>query len=295
VILGSLLAVLCGVANSAAAALEKRETVQVGGTKRGLRLLVVLVRRPWWLLAMTLSVVGWSAEAGALGLAPVPVVTTLRSLGRGGLVLVGHRWLAEHFGRVELGGLLLITIGGVMTASSAYSSSMAARPLSNVTELGLAVVVAVLAVGLTRVHNGLVLGAAVGLIFVATGVYTKEIGDRFVREGLHAVPGLLATPGPWLMVVFSVWGIGVLQGAFRHANAASVSASSTAVSADGLIAASAVLYRQPLATGAVAITVLAAGVVLATAGAVALALGGRASEQAAPPATGGPPALDRRP
>src|SRR5579875_578327 len=102
--LGGAFALICGLANSAAAALEKREKMRIGTGSRGLALLAILVRRPWWLLAMALSLLAWGAEAASLGLVAVPVVTSLRSLGRGGLVVIGHRWLGERFERLELTG-----------------------------------------------------------------------------------------------------------------------------------------------------------------------------------------------
>jgi hypothetical protein len=280
-IAGSLLALVCGVANSAATALEKRESVRAGDGRRGLRLLGTLVRRRWWLLAMALSVLAWVSEAGALGLAPVPVVTTLRGTGRGGLVLAGHRWLGERFGRRELAGVALLAVGGILTASSVTGGSSAERPLSNLTEVAVAVAVVAVMVLLRRAHSGLLVGSGVGVAFVATGLFTKEIGDRVVREGSSAILPLLATPGPWLMVGLSLWAIALLQHAFRVANAASVSAASTAVSANGLIVASAVLYARPLATGA-ALGVLVTGIVTSTVGAVALAGSAPAASPPAP-------------
>ena len=269
-IVGALLALLCGLANSAAAALEKREVVVTDSPRRGIRLLGQLVRRPLWLTAMALSLVAWGAEAGALGLAPVPVVTTLRSAGRGGLVFAGHRWLGERFGRVELVGVALVALGGILTASSVVSAHPAARPLSTLDELLVAASAGLLAAALARSDNGLVLGTAVGVLFVATGVFTKEIGDRFVRDGATAIWQLLQTPGPWLMVALSVWAISVLQRAFTRANAASVSAASTMVSANGLILAGVLLYHEPLAHGGELIP-LVAGIVSSAVGAVALA------------------------
>jgi hypothetical protein len=270
-IVGSLLALVCGLANSAAAALEKREVMQVGVAGRGLALLAVLVRRRWWLLAMALSVLAWAAEAGAFALAPVPVVTTLRSLGRGGLVIAGRRWLAERFGRAELAGVALLAIGGVLTASSVISSSHAAAPLSDVEELIVAGAIALLAGGLSLSRNGLVLGTAVGVLFVATGVFTKEIGDRIAREGLGSgVPALLGTPGPYLMIALSAWAITMLQHALVRANAASVSAANTTVSAIGLIIAGLILYHERLATGA-DVVLLAVGILLSALGGIALA------------------------
>jgi hypothetical protein len=268
--LGSALALVCGLANSVAAALEKREMMQVGVGEHGLALLAALIRRPLWLLAMALSLLAWIAEAGSLGLVPVPVVTSLRSLGRGGLVMAGHRWLGERFTRVELTGVVLLAVGGVLVASSVITSGAAGPPLSDITEVLTAVVLAVPAALLARSRSGILKGAAVGILFVATGVFTKEIADRVVRDGAAAIPKLLATPGPWLMIALSVWSLSLIQHAFARANAASVSAASTTVSANGLITAGVLLYHEPLAHGAELVP-LVLGIALSAAGAVALA------------------------
>jgi hypothetical protein len=114
------------------------------------------------------------------------------------------------------------------------------------------------------------MGAAVGILFIATGVYTKEISDRVVRDGAAGLWNVLLTPGPWLMIVLSVWSLSLIQQAFARANAASVSAASTTVSANGLILAGVLLYHQPLATGAELVP-LVLGIVLSAIGAVALA------------------------
>lgn len=272
-IAGALLALVCGLGNSGAAALEKREMVRGAPSGHGVRVLAGLARRPWWLFAMALSLLAWVAEAGALGLAPVPVVTTLRTLGRAGLVVAGHRWLGERFGRWELTGVALLAVGGILTASSVASANAAAKPLSDLTELLVALVCAAVAGGLALRGSGLELGSAVGVLFVATGVFTKEIGDRVVRDGISAITGLLATPGPWLMVILSVWAISLLQHAFSRSNAATVSAASTTISANGLIAAGVALYHEPLARGADIVPLLI-GIVVSALGAVALAVRG---------------------
>ena len=268
-VLGSLLALFCGLANSAAAALEKRELLRLAGGDTSWRLLAALVRRRWWLLAMALSALAWVAEAGALGLAPVPVVTTLRSAGRGGLVVAGRNWLGERFGRSEVAGVVLLAVGGIVTASSVLTTNSAAPPLSNSTELLVGAAAAAVAGACAFSGDGLVLGSVGGILFIATGVYTKEVGDRVVRDGGAAILPLLATPGPWIMVALTVWAIALLQRAFMRANAASVSAASTTVSSNGLIVAGLLLYHERLARGA-GIIPLAAGIAISAAGAVAL-------------------------
>jgi hypothetical protein len=270
-IVGSLLALACGLANSAAAVLEKREMVHDAPKARGARMLLTLARRPMWIAAMVLSEGAWLAEAAALALAPVPVVTTLRSLGRGGLVFAGHRWLAERFGPLELVGIALLLAGGVLTAVSVSSTSASQPPLSDVVEVLVAAGAATIAAGLARGRSGAIMGAAVGVLFVATGVFTKEIGDRVVRDGLRGIVPVLLTPGPWMMIALSVWSITLLQHAFVRANAATVSAASTTVSSNGLILAGVFLYHEPLATGA-DIILLVAGLAASTFGAIAIAI-----------------------
>ena len=51
-VIGSLLALISGMLNAGAAALEKREGMRSGTGRKGFRLLAVLARRPLWLLAM---------------------------------------------------------------------------------------------------------------------------------------------------------------------------------------------------------------------------------------------------
>ncbi len=189
---------------------------------------------------LALSLLAWCAEAAALGLAPVPLVTTLRS---GGLVVAGHRWLSDRFRKVELAAIALLAAGGILTASSVASTTAAAPPLSDITELLAALATVLLVATLARSRRGLVLGIAVGVLFIATGIFTKEIGDRTVRDGTAGVLPLLLTPGPWLSVAFSIWDFSLLATAFERANTATVSAATTTVSANGLIAAGVLLYH----------------------------------------------------
>jgi hypothetical protein len=87
-------------------------------------------------------------------------------------------------------------------------------------------------------------GAAVGLLFAATGVFTKEIGDRFAVNGASALPSVVTSAGLWLMLAMAVWSQGLLQQAFRNANAATVSAANASVASLGLIGAGFALYGQ---------------------------------------------------
>jgi hypothetical protein len=96
------------------------------------------------------------------------------------------------------------------------------------------------------------------------------------------------------MIALSVWAISLLQRAFARANAASVSATSTTVSANGLIVAGATLYREPLAAGA-AIVPLTIGIVLSALGAIALAVRGAGQDDQPSRQAAGPRHADARP
>ncbi len=277
-VLGSLLALISGMFNAGAAALEKREGMRGATGQKGFRLLAVLARRPLWLLAMALSAVAWVAEAAALALAPVPVVATVRNAGRGLLVVAGGRWLEEHFTRLEVGGVALAGAGGALTALSATHTAVTRRPLSNLTELAVALT-CLLGAGLvawcgSRLESlgpararasGVATGAAVGLLFAGTGVFTKEIGDRFALYGVRGLPALAASAGPWLMLLMAAWSQSLLQQGFRNANAATVSSANASVASLGLVGAGFALYGQVVPRGAAALA-LAGGVTVSVIG-----------------------------
>ena len=249
-------------------------------------MLAGLARRPLWLVAMALSALAWSAEAASLTLAPLPVVATVRNAGRGLLVVGGGRWLEEHFSRLEVAGVVLASGGGALTTASVAHTGVTRRPLSNLTELAVGLSCLVGAGAVTWCASwfagsdpararasGVTTGAAVGLLFAATGVFTKEIGDRFAIKGASALASVVTSAGLWLMLTMAVWSQGLLQQGFRNANAATVSAANASVASLGLIGAGFALYGQvvPTGTGAVA---LVGGIAVSLTG-TAMLLGAR--------------------
>jgi hypothetical protein len=304
-VIGSLLALLSGMFNAAAAALEKREGMRTGLGKSGFRLLAALARRPAWLLAMGLSALAWVGEAASLALAPVPVTATLRNAGRGLLVVGGARWLKERFTVPELVGVIMASAGGILTAISVVSSEVPRRLLSNLTQLVVgaacmlvAAIVAAVSRWLTREARrsaeatevgpvrervaGLVMGAAVGVLFAGTGIFTKEVGDRIAVYGLlGGLKAVLLSTGTWLMVVMSIWAQSLIQQAFRHANAASVSAVSACVASLGLIGAGFALYGEALPRGGNA-ALLVSRIMVSVAGAALLIASRPADEVGVP-------------
>jgi drug/metabolite transporter (DMT)-like permease len=276
--LGSLLALVSGIANAAAAGIEKHQGMHVGTDHAGLRLLAALARRPLWLLAIVLSGLAWVAEASSFAFAPVPAVATLRNAGRGLLVVGGGRWLDEQFSRLEVVGVVLASGGGVLTAMASANAKVVKHPLSNLTEVAVAalcVVAAAVVSNLPRLFpnrlpkagqaTGIAIGVAVGLLFAGTSVFTKEVGDRFALYGTGALEDLAASAGLWLMLAMAVWSQSLVQQAFRRANAATVSAANTSVSSLGLITAGFLLYGEDFPTGSKAV-LLVVGIVVSVVG-----------------------------
>ncbi len=292
-VLGSLLALASGTLMALAAALEKYEGMRTALASKGFALLAALARRPLWVVGVVASALGWVLETAALVLSPVPVVATLRNAGRGVLVPFGRGWLAERFGSLELTGIVLTILGGAVTAFGSSGAAIVRKPLPNLTTLevgaGCALFAAVVAElsrrlagdlqpGMAATHleslrskaAGIAAGAAVGVLFAGTGVYSKEIGDRIALYGLNGLPSSFGSPSPYLMVASTVWAQSILQQAFRRANAASVASANASVASTGLIVAGFALYGQHI-SGALGGVALFGGIVVATAGTIMLA------------------------
>jgi drug/metabolite transporter (DMT)-like permease len=266
--LGSLLAVVSGMLYVAATLLQKRKGMQVLHTHAGFKLMAVLARRPAWLLSVVISVVAWVAEAASLALAPVATVTTLRNSGRGLLVIGGRRWLDERFSRWEVAGVALSAAGGALTAVAGVYSTKGHLVLSNVAQLAIGAgcaltATAILWAGSSFEHlrpranphegrrtTGVLYGVAVGVVFVGTGVFTKEIADRVALYGAGGPRLVLASPSLWMLLLMGIWEQNLLQEGFRRANAATVSSASSATASVGLICAGVILYAERPGNGA---------------------------------------------
>jgi drug/metabolite transporter (DMT)-like permease len=266
--LGATLAVASGLAYNATAALQKHETVLAAVPAR--RLLPALLRRPLWLLTVALDLAAWVAQAAALAFAPIAMVVPLMSVGTVLLVVLGVRWLGERFGRVELAGVALVGIGVSVAAVAAVGIPPARAPLGVWPQLEVAAAAAAAALLASRSHSGVALGIAAGCLYAATAIYTKEVGDRLAVNGWHALLPLLSSPTPWLLAVFGVAALWLLQAGFQRANAAAVTAGMTAAESAGPVVAGFLLYHERWPSGAGG-PLLAAGIAAAVLGSTVLA------------------------
>lgn len=267
-VLGATLAVASGLAYNTTAAVQKRETVRAAVPAR--RLLPALLRRPVWLLALLLDLAAWVSQAAALALAPIELVVPLMAVGAALLVVLGVRWLGERFGRAELTAVGLVAVGGSLAAVATVGITSTRTPLGAWTQLGVATLAAATALLASRGRSGVALGAAAGCLYAATAIWTKEVGDRLAADGSHALGPLLESPTPWLLALFGVAALWLVQAGFQRANAASVTAALTAIESAGPVLAGFLLYHERWPSGPSGL-LLAAGIAAAVIGTTMLA------------------------
>ena len=272
IVAGAIIAIATGVAYNLGAALQKREAIEVPvGTKQLLR---QLAKRKVWLAATALSSVAWVGQVTALALAPVALVVPLLATGSAVLVVLGVRFLHEKFRTPELVGVALVAIGAAAAGGAEAGSTASHVPLRFWVQFLIVIIAGVSALLLLRWQSGVAYGAASGFGFAAVAIFSKEIGDGFANRGIRAVPHLLATPAPYLLLGASLGALSLLQAGFQRANAASVMAALSVPESIGPLIAGFWLYHERYPHG-VAAGVLPAGLACAITGSALLARHGR--------------------
>jgi uncharacterized membrane protein len=272
IVAGALIAVATGVAYNLGAALQKREATEVAvGAKHLLRR---LAKRKVWLAATALSTFAWVGQVAALALAPVALVVPLLATGSAVLVVLGVRFLHEKFRTPELVGVALVAIGAAAAGAAEAGSTASHTPLRFTVQFLIVIIAGLLALFMLRWRSGVSYGVASGFGFAAVAIFSKEIGDGFANKGVRAVPHLLASPAPYLLLGVSLAALSLLQAGFQRANAASVMAALSVPESIGPLIAGFWLYHEKYPHG-VAAGVLPAGLACAIAGSALLARHGR--------------------
>jgi drug/metabolite transporter (DMT)-like permease len=171
-------------------------------------LLQTLVRRPRWLGATLLGVLGWPLQVVALLLAPLTVVQPALSAGLLLLLALGAKALGESPGRREVLAVIGITVGvaGLAWAAPHHTTSHAGpgRLVPVLTVLALLAVVPYLSERLAGRGQGLAVVLGAGCAYAFSGVSSKLIADGLsagqllgpalwaVATGLAALLGLLS-------------------------------------------------------------------------------------------------------
>ncbi|TML75641.1 MAG: hypothetical protein E6G04_12100 [Actinobacteria bacterium] len=184
------------------------------------------------------------------------------------------RFLHERFRTSELAGVALVAAGAAAAGAAEAGSTASHEALRFGVQFLIVIVAAVCAMLTLRWRTGVAYGAASGFGFAGVAIFSKEIGDGFAKRGFAAVPHLLASPAPYLLLVVSLGALSLLQAGFQLGNAASVMAALSVPESIGPLIAGFGLYHEKYPHGLAAV-ILPAGLACAIAGSALLARHGR--------------------
>jgi hypothetical protein len=229
-------------------------------------LLLRLVRRPRWLLANALGVLGWPLQAAALVLAPLTVVQPALGIGLVPLALIGARSLGEPVSRRDAAAIVAIIAGvaGVAWTAPGRSGSDAG-PWPMALALGVLAAAALAPYASSRMRaTGALAAWSAGAAFAWSALATKLSADA-----LDA--GRLTRAGLWLVAVVVAAAVGVLSenSALQRRRAAPVAGIVFATGTLVPVALAPALFGERWPGGAQG-AVLAASLAVVVAGAIAL-------------------------
>ena len=173
-----------------AVAVQALEARALPAVRVGAGLLAGLLRRPRWLAATGLAILGWPLQIAALTLAPLAVVQPTLALGVVLLLVMGHRMLGEPVTGRDLAAVATLAAGLAVLAWAAPPDSGAHAGRAT-----LAVVLGVL--GLATASPWLVPGrppgmalvVAAGCGFGASGLTSKLLADALAGGDVAGVLG----------------------------------------------------------------------------------------------------------
>jgi drug/metabolite transporter (DMT)-like permease len=186
-------------------ALEARRV----GLEHALRLSLLrrLVRRPRWLLGISIDGCGWGLQAVALSLAPLTVVQPVLAAGLVFLLAIGVVAMGERVGSVEIAAVVAIAVGvaGIGWAAPAHSTDHASLgPLLVAFALLGAVALVPPALGRRSGSAGVLIAAGAGVAFACDALAMKLMTDDLARR---AWLGLAV----WLAAMAAFAGLGTLN------------------------------------------------------------------------------------
>ncbi len=248
----ALLAATCYGTGPLLQALAARQTAT--GTGLGLGLLARLARNKLWLGGVATDLGGFGFEAVALALAPAAFVTPLLLFDMVVLALLASKVVGERIGRSGLYGIVIIILGGVLlTVAFSTSHHGVGREARTVEQVGLALVVALTALGAVIAGKVRASGAttavmagAAGVSYAAATLCTRQISVSLKENSIWHQ---FVTPAPYLLVVAALLSLSLLSRALQ-AGAAVVAIPVTSAFAAILPAAAGLaVFGEPLPTG----------------------------------------------
>ena len=252
----------------------------------GAGFLVKLARRPVWLLGGLAQILGFVAQAIALGIGRMVIVQPLLiativfalPLGR---VIQGRRisrneWVGATIVTVGLGALLLVT----KTDAGSDDATLARWAVIGGAVVGAAFLLFFLATGRKPTVRALLLGIASGMLFGLSAALTKTVVSAF-DEGVGAV---LTDWHVYALIVLSVAAFWLEQAALQTGALAAAVAATMSLDALSSIFLGVLLFDEALHETAVGTAISLAALATALGGLVILARAKQAGETESAPA-----------
>jgi len=286
-IAGLSLAVACAAATSVAFLLKHRGAVLAPPVvvDHPLRSAAGLFRSRWFAVGWAVAVGAWALHVGALALAPLSIVQAVLAGGLVFLAVFAERYFGLRLGRRQWIGVFVTATGlaiiGLTSGSDAGDPPHYAVAALIAVECGVLVFsTAIIAASTHRrvptAAEGLLLGGAAGALFGVSDIAIKFLADDIAS-------GVLELISPWTMVAIiasvvaffaSARGLQIGPGVDVIA-ITSVAANLTAIFGGILV------FRDPVGTGALEITVRMLAFVLVLVGAALIPAPMRATGHAA--------------
>jgi hypothetical protein len=256
--------------------------------RRPVRSSLILFRSPWYTIGIVVAMGSWGLHAAALSLAPISLVQSVIAGGLVMLTVIADRafgfevtrreWLSVALAAAGL-AFLAATLNG---AGSSAHSDFDAATIASYVALAAAAGFALAAVAAGRPHQGVLLGAAAGLLWGASDVSIKGASNS-LGDGLAAT---LLNPLALVVLALSLIGLLVSARSLQLGDAVPVIAVTSVAANTVTIAAGPIVFGDPLPNGAlgVAARLLAFALVIAAAALTPAPL--HVDEEPAP-ATGG--------
>jgi hypothetical protein len=256
--------------------------------RRPVRSSLVLFRSGWYTLGIVVAMGSWGLHAAALSLAPISLVQSVIAGGLVFLTVIADRafgfevtrreWLAVALAAAGLAFLAATLSGAGHSAHSDFDPTTIAVYVGLVAASGLAVTAAAPGHG----HQGVLLGAAAGLLWGASDVSIKG-ASHSLGDGVGA---LLINPLPLTVLVLSLIGLLVSAKSLQLGDAVPVIAVTSVTANAVTIAAGPIVFDDPLPSDSVGLVLrlLAFALVISAAALIPAPLA--AAEEPEPVATG---------
>jgi drug/metabolite transporter (DMT)-like permease len=218
--LGFGCAALAAMGNALANVMQRKASLQQSPDRPfGLRLLWDLVRQPVWLIGFGGLVASFVLQAVALGLGPLSAIEPIITLEVPLTLLVASRVFQTQLGRIEWGGILLMTAGMIVLVTMLNPHPGNETDVAPLTYLlaggGTAATIVALVIAAQRgsaTWRTACLGAAAGTSFGLTATLIKA---TIAHGGADGIAGVLATWQTYTAITCGVAGLVLMQWALH--------------------------------------------------------------------------------